>query len=321
VSLQVDDDRRVYIAAVYKEESKDFYEVAEISRKAIKYFSEELPGVPFPYPSLTVFNGSGGMEFPMIINDGSAQTQAGTVGVTSHEIAYQYFPFYVGINEEKYGWMDEGIATFLPFDFQEREGKYSPRKRNVTAFEKYSGIEMEFPPIIPSYQLRDYALRLASYVRPGLAYNFLQDILGRELFNKSLKEFIERWNGKHPIPYDFFFTFNETAGKDLSWYWKPWFFESGFPNLAIKDVQLSNNKLEISIEKKGIIPVPVHLIILCEDNSIVEIYENASIWKDKNSFSIEKEIKPNPISITLGTEIIPDVDRSNNIFIFSDSTR
>lgn len=323
VSLIVDKktNRRAYIAAAYKEESKDFYEVAEIAKKSIDYFSNILPAVPFPYPCLTVFNGSGGMEFPMIINDGSASTRAGTVGVTSHEIAHQYFPFFMGTNEKKYGWMDEGMAVFLPFNFQETEGGSNPRINNVSAYERFAGNEMEMPMMIPTNLIRGWTLRVNIYTRPALAYDFLDDMLGRELFLKCMHEYVNRWNGKHPIPFDFFFTFNEVSGRDLSWFWKPWFFENGFPDLAIKDAYYNNGNIEVVVEKKGNIPTPVSLTVVCEDNSLVELYETAAIWEKGNKTAVVKgEIKSKPVSITLGTNKIPDSDRSNNYFNFSDST-
>ncbi len=231
-----DSDRRTYIAAVYKEESKDFYEVAAITRKAVNYYSNTLPGVPFPFPSLTVFNSTEpGMEFPMMINEESNLIRWRTVEVTSHETAHEYFPFYVGINEKKYSFMEEGMAQFLPLDFQTEEGKYNPLYRMLKAYERFAGEEMEMPMMIPNYQLKGWTREFSIYFRPGLAYDYLRDALGKELFDKCLHEYIKRWHGKHPIPYDFFFTFNEVTGKDLSWYWKPWFFERGYPDLAIKN--------------------------------------------------------------------------------------
>jgi hypothetical protein len=271
-SLVVDEDtdRRTYVAAVYKEESEDFYEVADIAKKAIGYFSNTLPAVPFPFPSLTIFNGSGGMEFPMMINDGSELRRARTVDVTSHETAHQYMPFYVGINEEKYSWMEEGMAEFLPFDFQREEGEYFPRIRIVIGYERFAGEEMEMPMM---------------------------------------------------IPYDFFFTFNEVTGKDLSWYWKPWFFERGYPDLAIKNASYDNGKLEIEIEKVGIIPIPVNLVVTCKDYSRIEIYENAAVWeKGNNILKIERESESKPLSIVLGSDFIPDSNEKNNYFVFVTST-
>jgi hypothetical protein len=323
VSFVVDkkNNRRVYVAAAYNKASQDFYEVAEIARKSIDYFSNVMPAVPFPYPCLTVFNGSGGMEFPMIINDGSASTHAGTVGVTSHEIAHQYFPFYMGTNEKKYGWMDEGMAVFLPFDFQESEGGSNPRLTNASAYERFAGNEMEMQMMIPSYLLRGWTLRVNIYVRPGLAYDFLHDLMGRDLFLKCLHEYMRRWNGKHPMPFDFFFTFNEVSGKDLNWYWEPWFFENGYPDLAIKDASYNDDTIEIVVEKVGNIPTPVSINVSCEDDSIVEFYETAAVWEGGNKTAVIKgEIKSRPVLITLGTNKIPDSNRDNNYYNFTEAT-
>ncbi|MFZ0456430.1 MAG: hypothetical protein WAM24_21960, partial [Ignavibacteriaceae bacterium] len=110
VSLVADknSNKRIYIASAFRAASMDFYNVADITRKALDYYSNELPGVPFPYPGMTVYNGAGGMEFPMMVNDESTTDFISTVGLTTHELAHTYFPFYMGINERKYAWMDEG---------------------------------------------------------------------------------------------------------------------------------------------------------------------------------------------------------------------
>jgi hypothetical protein len=93
---------------------KIFHEVADLSRKIIDYFSTECPAIEFPYPQMVAFNGSGGMEFPGMVNDGDASNRDGTIYLTAHEIGHTYFPFYTGLNEQRYAWMDEGLISFLP---------------------------------------------------------------------------------------------------------------------------------------------------------------------------------------------------------------
>uniref|UniRef100_A0A832DHF3 M1 family peptidase n=1 Tax=Ignavibacterium album TaxID=591197 RepID=A0A832DHF3_9BACT len=314
VSYLTPDNKRVYIAAAYKESSKDFVDVAYYAKETIKYFSEELPAIPFPYPSCTVWNGSGGMEYPMIVNNGSSQSKEGTVGVTSHEIAHQYMPFYMGINERKYAFMDEGWAVMLPFDFQERmtEGAM-PRERNVMGFEFIAGYEMEMPLLVPSNLLTGYSYRVSAYSRPGLAYDFLRDFLGKEKFLKALHLYMERWNGKHPIPWDFYFSFNQAVGEDLLWFWKPWFFEFGYPDLAIKSYELKSGNLKVEVERKGIIPIPIKISLMNNDNTIKEVYYTADVWKTGNStFKITVENIKEINKIVLGSPKIPDSNRNDN---------
>lgn len=314
VSYLTPANKRIYIAAAYKESSKDFVDVAFYAKETIKYFSEELPAIPFPYPSCTVWNGSGGMEYPMIVNNGSSQSKEGTVGVTSHEIAHQYMPFYMGINERKYAFMDEGWAVMLPFDFQERmtEGAM-PRERNVFGFEFVAGNEMEMPLIVPSNLLSGYSYRVSAYARPGLAYDFLRDFLGKEKFLKALHLYMERWNGKHPIPWDFYFSFNEAAGEDLSWYWKPWFFEFGHPDLGIKSYELKDGTLKLEVEKVGNIPIPIKVTLMNDDQTVKELYYTAYVWKTGNkTFKISVDNVKGVNKIVLGSSRIPDSKRDNN---------
>jgi hypothetical protein len=307
---------RVYVAAAYREESKDFYRVAEISRQSIEFFSSEMPAVPYPYPSCVVWNGSGGMEFPMIINNGSSSTLAGTVGVTSHEIAHQYFPFYMGINERKYAWMDEGFAVMFPFDFQERMVEHNyPRERNAAAYETFAGMESELPLIYSSYLARGTTYRMHAYSRPAFAFEFLRDFLGDEKFLSALHEFMDRWNGKHPIPYDFFFTFEDHLNENLDWYFLPWFFERGYPDLGIKDVSVSGNKISVTVEKIGNLPIPIQLAYVAEDGNEVIEYKSADIWSyGEKEIIIEKEIDFPVVLIDLGAGYIPDSNKNNNMF-------
>lgn len=305
--------RRAVAEAVYNRESKDFYQVAEISKKSIEYFSFEMPGIPYPYPKMTVFNGQGGMEFPMMVNNGSASNLAGTVHLTSHEICHTYFPFYMGTNERKYAFMDEGWATMLPFEFQSREGDgYDPIARNATSYAQFAGKESEVPPMIPSVQMSGYAYRSAAYVRPGLAYEYLMRMLGKELFLKALQEYMTLWAGKHPLPFDFFNTFNRVTGRNLDWYWSKWFFEQCAPDLGIEEVSGSDGQTTVYIVNKGGLPLPVIVTAYFEDNSSETIILSPDEWETKDQ-AIMIFMGGKVISVHLGDAQIPDIDPSDNV--------
>lgn len=305
--------RRVLISAAYNPNSIDFYEVAKIAKDALEYFTNDLPGVPYPYPSFTVFNGGGGMEFPMIINDGSNTTLAGTVYLTSHEASHTYFPFYMGINEKKYAWMDEGMAVMLPIKFQSQVERSDPLGRNAVSYAAFAGKELEMPPMIPSILLRSPSYRVASYQKPAIAFHYLQDFLGRDTFRETLQEFIRRWNGKHPIPYDLFNSFDNYLNQDLSWYWKPWFFEFGVPDLAINSFDKKDNFLEVEIERVGNIPIPIKISLMKDSSPVKQAYYSAEVWKSGNkTFTVKVENPGEFDRIVLGDVQIPDVNNKNN---------
>lgn len=308
------DGKRVYICAAYKESSKDFLDVALYAKESIKYFSEEMPAYPYPYPSCTVWNGSGGMEYPMIVNNGSYNSKAGTIGVTAHEIAHQYMPFMIGINERKYAFMDEGWAVFFPLDFQDRMVEnIKHRARNISAFNTFSGIEIEIPLAVPSFLLRGSSYRISAYSRSSVAYDMLQDLLGKDLFKKALHHYMNSWKGKHPIPWDFFYSFNYATGENLNWFFKPWFFDFAYPDLAIDSYKIEKNKIKIKIEKVGGLPVPLKVKLINKNEIVTEKYFKADIWKNSNQF-FEFSIDLIEFDqIIIGDENIPDIKASNNL--------
>lgn len=314
---QKNSEKRVYIATAYKETSTDFIDNAHYAKETLKYFSYEMPGIPYPFPSATVFNGGGGMEFPMIVNNGREDSKAGTVGLTSHELAHQYMPFYMGTNERKYPFMDEGWAVMLPYDFQERmvDGN-TPRLRTVTGYESFAGNEYEMPLMIPSPTISYRTYRISAYNKPAIAYDILRKTLGDDIFLKALHAFIERWNGKHPIPADFFITFNEIVGKDLSWYWKPWFYNFGFPDLSILGVKQKGNTLTIEIKNHGNLPLPVKLQVMNNGEVIKEFYQTAELWnKGEEVIKVKISGIKKFEAVILGSDIIPDVNSVNNVYI------
>jgi hypothetical protein len=308
--------RRVFINAAYNKDSKDFYKVAKTARQEIEYMSTVLPGVPFPFPAETVYNGSGGMEYPMMVNDSSVPDSI-MVGLASHEISHSYFPFYMGINESKYAWMDEGWAAYI--DFMTTSNLYSiERIKNsrVTAYKKAIGTDIDLPIIAISKYLKSPVYRYNAYIKAAYFYNMLKEYLGDKLFFKSLHEYMNRWNGKHPIPNDFFNSMSNASGEDLTWLIKPWFFEYGYLDLAIKNISLSGNDYKIVIEKKGSYPGGFKLRLTYADGTNEIISKNVSIWKGgKSQYIIERSSGKKIIKASLFDTIWIDADSSNDEYI------
>jgi aminopeptidase N len=153
------------------------------------------------------------------------------------------------------------------------------------------------------------------YPKASVSYFMLKDALGDELFKKCLQEYIHRWNGKHPLPWDFFFTFNDVSKQDLSWFWNPWFFDRGYPDLAVKNVAVKPGSAEITVAKIGNVPVPVYLTVTYADSSTENVYKSSAVWSTGNKETIimlktDKEIR----KVELNVKKVPDVNNKNNVF-------
>jgi len=317
-SLMVDSltRRRVFVDAVYADSARTYQQSAEWARASVAYMSFELPGVPFPYPHMTTVSNDtrgGGMESPMMANNGDPESAPDAALTIFHEIAHSYFPFYMGTNERKYAWMDEGWAAFLPLEFSK---KYFPDhpydSRSIKGFELISGREREATPMTLSYSIGDYdSYRSHAYVRSALAYYFLQDAMGKIQFKSALQEYMRIWHGKHPLPYDFFNVFKNYSGMDLDWFLNPWFFTRAYADLGIKKITNDN---KIVIQNYGGLPLPV--VVICEfaDGTTELVRKSTSVWRSGDPAIIiqvdsDKMIK----KVSLGSELVPDVDDSNNL--------
>ena len=317
-SVEVEPGRRVLTSAVYEKGTPNFGEAAFFSRATIEYMSKDLPGYPYAYSHVTTFcnkEHGGGMETPMMANDGAPTDRANHIGLVFHEISHTFFPFMMGTNERKYAWMDEGWASFFPTEVVDKNAPtFDYYSRRVSSYESAAGKESELPMMILSYSNKTDFARTAFYDRPSVAYMELMNLLGKDLFKKCMFEYMTEWHGKHPLPYDFFFTFNRVSSQDLSWFWKPWFFEFGYPDLSIDKVDAEIGKISVKIKKLGNIPTQLKIALEYIDGSKEEFVKPANIWKDKDVFTFEHESLKTLKRVVIGDKHIPDVNKENNSF-------
>ncbi len=309
--------RRILVDAVYPEHSRSFRSAARYARMSIIYMSNRWPGVPYPYEHMTsVANGTpnGGMETPMMADDGDPKDTLSCAGLVFHEISHSYFPFFMGTNEKKYAWMDEGWAAYFTGVFLHDvfgDKKYFPR--TVNRFNGMNGDEMEVPLMYPSNFISNFGYyRMQAYTRSSLAYKFLREAMGDSLFALALHRYMQRWNGKHPTPYDFFNTFMQTYGDDLFWFINPWFFDKATADLGITKVTRNNR---IVVNNAGGLPLPVHLTCIYSDGSSEVLKLPVGAWKNGvNAVVLQADTAKQIVTVVLGDSEVPDINTANNRF-------
>ena len=304
------DGRNVFINSFYAaENAENCQQVTANQQKTMKHFSEDVPGIPYPYPEFTTFiaEGGGGMEYPMMANNGNPG-----LGVTVHEMFHTYFPMYVRVNEKRFAWMDEGWANYVTDVvigryFHEKEGfDFGSASTQVQGT---MGTISDLP-LITSTQFMDPSnYGYASYPLPAFVYAMLHHHLGEETFLKCFREYIRRWAQKSPTPYDFFYTFENVSGQDLAWLWEPWFFSFGSADVSIE----SFKKGKLTIRKEAVRPVPLTVEIEYEDGTAEKMDAKASIWEKGNTYELaipnHKSVKA--IAVNTG---LPDENPLDNYY-------
>jgi len=306
--------RRTRVDAVYNPKHDDFEEVAQFGRKTVEAMSYTFPKWPYPYSHETVFDGLDQMEYPMMVNDNPTPTREAGIELTDHEIFHTMFPFYMGINETKYGWMDEGWATIGEWIISPLIQPGLTDDYGMEAYARAADTEDDLPIVTLTTQQHGAPFFLNSYPKPGLGYLYVRDMLGDALFTKALHTYIRTWHGKHPMPYDFFYSMNAGAGQNLDWFWKRWFFDGGYPDLAITSVtRPADGPAQIVVAAKGTKPVPVDLTVTFENGDTEKIHRTIAVWQSgATSLTVPVAGRRAISKVTLGSLYVPDSYPADN---------
>ncbi|MFS4416298.1 M1 family metallopeptidase [Maribacter sp. 2307ULW6-5] len=248
----------VMAISMYPKEGNPLWE--EFSTKAVvstlKTFSEHTFDYPYP-KAISVHAKNQGMEYPMICwnygrpnEDGtySDRVKFGMISVIIHEIGHNWFPMIVNSDERQWGWMDEGLDTFMQYVAEQEFGETYPEA--IAPNEKYPSRRGEPAKIVP-YMSGDqsalapimsnpenvYQLGPNAYGKPATALNILREtVMGRELFDHAFKTYSQRWKFKHPTPEDFFRTMEDASAVDLDWFWRGWFYTTHYVDMGVKGI-------------------------------------------------------------------------------------
>ncbi|MEO7041505.1 MAG: M1 family aminopeptidase, partial [Gemmatimonadaceae bacterium] len=280
--------------------------------------SHNWPGVPYPYEKTTIVQGSADMEYPMMVNDGSTPDTVFSRFVVEHELAHTYFPFYMGTNETRYGFMDEGWAT----TFEYLVGTADMGKAYATNFFKQFRVNgwihdpsplEDLPIVTPGDVLKGAAYGSNAYGKPALGYLAMKDLLGDAGFRTALHAYMDRWHGKHPSPWDFFNTFSNVSGKNLNWFWNDWFFSNNYIDLALSSVKKTGNGYSLKIDNIGGMDAPVDVHVKYTDGDTTSFHQTPAIWEaNQKQATVVIPTRKAVSSITLDGGIWMDADTSNN---------
>lgn len=321
-SVVVDDaaHRRASVQAAYNDTAADFHHMVQMGRHALDFLSHQWPGVPYPYEKSTVFQGGAGMEYPMMVNDESYPDTGFARFVAAHEMAHTYMPFYMGINETRYGFMDEGWATTFEYLFNRNDmgpaaaDKFYEQFRVDGWASDPSPLE-DLPIITPEDVLKNQAYGNNAYGKPSLGYLAVKELLGDSLFKKTLHEYIDRWHGKHPTPWDFFYTFDDASGKDLDWFWKNWYFSNGYIDLGVRDVSRTRTGYTVTVDNVGGLAAPFDVRVRYTDGTGTTLHESPGFWQANPArgtitLTTSRAVR----SIALEGGIFVDADSTNNVW-------
>ena len=240
--------KNIIASSLYPKEGNPLWE--EYSTRVVAHTLKVYSKYTFDYPypkAVSVHSKNQGMEYPMICwnygrpnKDGSYsdRTKYAMISVIIHEVGHNFFPMIVNSDERQWGWMDEGLDTFVQYlTEQEFEEDYPSRRGEPSKIVRYMSGDQDFLSPIMSNPENVFQLGPNAYSKPATALNILREtIMGPELFDFSFKTYAKRWKFKHPTPEDFFRTMEDASAVDLDWFWRGWFYSTDVVDIGIKSV-------------------------------------------------------------------------------------
>jgi len=258
-------------------------DAARMSRYSVQEYSTRW--FRYPYPQISAIEGPvSGMEYPMVAMEARGQSGPDLFRVVTHEIGHSWYPMIVGSDERRYAWMDEGFNTFIN-TFAE-EGFWQRNDSAVRVRERDLVIRTDQAPtaqpmMTPAnrYKTSGNLLSLA-YVKPSIALLALRHkVLVPTVFDSAFREYTRRWAFKHPQPADFFRTIEEVSGRDLSWFWRGFFYTTAALDQSVEEVkQEIGGPTQVTVANLGGAVMPVELQLSFDDGTTQLVRLPVEIW-------------------------------------------
>jgi len=304
------------INTLYRPDAAPWLEANRMARFTIKYFSENW--YPYPWPKATTCEGPvEGMEYPMITFVPALPHREDQFWDLMHEFGHQWFPMVTGTDERRYPWMDEGFNSFIDYGAAAEYFKGTAYGdtvwREVLSFAK--------PAMAPGAEkamidkpVEQPNLAWAAYQKPPLMLILLRDqVLGKATFERAFRDYIRRWQFKHPQPADFFRTMSDVSGQDLDWFWREWVFTTARLDQAVDSVTPKGDSTYIYLSNREAMVMPVSVELRHADGTKERMSLPVEMWNLAPKFTLRVPSKSPITGVVIDPDAIyPDRDRSNN---------
>ena len=314
---------------LYKTNQENWRKLQPHSVGLMKYFNENIGEYPWKQYSI-IQGGDGGMEYAMSTLITGGEQYSRLLGTTSHEMAHAWFQHILANNEAKHPWMDEGFASYIDVLAENSVlGKTpkNPFKRSYDSYRRLANSGVEQPQTTHSDRYNyNFAYSVSAYSKGSVFLAQLGYVVGPKTLKKILKRYFNEFKFKHPSPNDFKRVAEKVSDLELEWYLNDW------TRTAEKiDYAITYNEGIAVLERKGLIPMPIELVVTFKDETKKHYYIPADLMRGvKKELSSSFEILPSwgwasPFySFPLQKEVVKieidpsgllaDVDLKNNLY-------
>jgi aminopeptidase N len=269
------------------------------------------------------------MEYAMCTFINGREKLGSLIGTTAHELAHSWFQFLLATNESKHSWMDEGFASYISDAAMNEIMDQRKELPNEGDYNSYfymvnSGLEEPLTTYADHFE-NNYNYGVSSYSKGSVFLSQLGYIIGKENLDKTLLKYFDDFKFTHPTPNDIKRTAEKVSGIQLGWYMNYWINSTKVIDYAVRSIEGNN----ITLERKGAMPMPIDLMVTYEDGSSewfniplqmmyghkpteAKVLDN---WSWVNPFYTLKTQKKVSHAQIDPKNLMADVDRVNNLMM------
>jgi len=260
----------------------------------LKFYNQNIGQYPYKQYSV-IQGGDGGMEYAMCTLITGNRSLPSLIGVTAHELAHAWFQGVLAFNESKHYWMDEGFTSYISDlavskvmekQLQEDENPFQTMYNNYYYMIE-SGGEQPLTTHADRYQY-NLTHGISAYSKGAIFLTQLGYLIGEENLKKTIKRFFNEFKFTHPTPNDFKRTAERVSGANLDWYLTDWTQTTNTIDYGIKSVEEKNGKTQVTIQRIGLMPMPLEIAVL---------YENENVEMFHIPLNLMRTVKPNVYAV------------------------
>ena len=267
----------------------------------------ELLG-PFPYRKFDIVQNffSSGYSFPTFTLLAPEAIRQGKEflrpGALDHEIVHSWWGHHVSGKPGTGNW-SEALTTYCTNYFYKelKIGEEAARKHRQDVMQKYA-IQV---PLTKDYPLRQFEGKEGEidgqigYGKGSMIFHMLRQMVGKDLFFATLKNFSKKYGGRQATWDDFKTAFEEAGGKKLEQFFSQWLDRPGGPQLKLEKVKYQVTPMGHVVSGEVVQEGEIYEV---QVEGKVDLGERGKdlfldISKRKNFFSME--VPKIPISLTL----------------------
>ena len=252
--------------------------------KAFDFMSKNFGVYPYAHYSF-IQGGDGGMEYPMATLITGNRKLPSLVGVSVHEAAHSWYQGVLATNESLYAWMDEGFTSFATQETMDYLFKQGMPGSHKSAYADYFSIVQEGKEEAldthADHFITNGAYGTAAYSKGEVYLTQLEYIVGKFHFRSALLTYFNTWKFKHPDCYDFIRVLEKQSGMELDWYNEYFVNTTKTIDYGIASIEAVDNKTMVTIVREGLIPMPLDIEVIYEDDSYETFYIALDIMRNE----------------------------------------